>query len=89
MPEVASPKIIILSRLDVPVAAPSILNLVLRALGELAVALPEVLVWNWMVPPTPEPFEVAVDIENTAALTLPPPPLNTVPRKAISALLVV
>ena len=37
----------------------------------------------------PEPFEVAVDIENTAALTLPPPPLNTVPRKAISALLVV
>ena len=89
MPEVASPKIIILSRLDVPVAAPSILNLVLSAFGKLPVGFPDVLVWNWIVPPTPEPFEVAVDIENTAALTLPPPPFNTVPLKAISALLVV
>jgi len=44
VPEVASPKIIILSRLDVPVAAPSILNLVLSVLEKPAVAFPDVLV---------------------------------------------
>ena len=43
-PEVASPKIMTLSRFDVPVAAPSILNLVLKALELGATGLPDVLV---------------------------------------------
>ena len=41
------------------------------------------------MPPTPVPFEVAVDNVNKAALTFPPPLLTTVPLKDISALFVV
>ena len=89
VPEASSPKITTLSNTDVPVAAPSILILVLSVFGRLAVAFPDVLVWNIIVPPTPLPLEVAVDIVNKAALTLPPPPFNTVPLKAMSTLFVV
>lgn len=85
VPATSSPKIISDSKFEVPVAAPSILILVLSAFETLPV-VDEVEVWNWIVPPTPVPFDVAVAIVNIAALWFPPPPLVKLPLMAMSPL---